>query len=454
MSSIAGTIGNRVVNIASEIDQAPIRPFHIRILILCAFVAMLDGFDTQAIAFVAPVIAAQWSMPMTAFGAIFGAGLLGLTIGALAFGPLADRYGRKSVLILCVFLFGGFALATGWAGSFTTLVALRVLTGIGLGGAMPNIISMTSEFAPNRLRATAVTVMFCGFPLGSTLGGFLAARIIPEFGWQSVFILGGILPLLLVPVLVFALPESLRFLVARGATDGHIASILQKVTGSVMSGKGDVRYVLPEHRPAGFSGTQLFREGRAASTTLLWVAFFCNLLVMYFLVSWLPTLLKQWGYPLTTAIYATSTLNLGGVIGAIGLGWLIDRLGPYTVLGCSYALAGVLIGVIAVTGRDPTILFTGIFVVGIGIVGAQIGMNAVTAGLYPTALRVTGVGWALGFGRVGSILGPTAAGFLMAAGWGTGAILTASVAPAMVAAVAVLALGRQHRPVLVTSPIT
>ena len=174
----------------------------------------------------------------------------------------------------------------------------------------------------------------------------------------------------------------------------------------------------------------------------MWVAFFCNLLVMYFLVSWLPTLLKQWGYPLATAILATSTLNLGGVVGAIGLGRLIDRLGPYGVLGCSYGLAGLLIATVAHFGQTQAVLFVGIFGVGIGIVGAQIGMNAVAAALYPTALRATGVGWALGIGRVGSIIGPTAGGFLMAAGWSTGAILTASVAPAMVAAVAVLALGQ------------
>lgn len=430
----------RTVDVTSIMDRARVGEFHLRVLLLCVLVAMLDGFDTQAIAFVAPVMAVQWGMPMAQFSAVFSAGLLGLTIGALTFGPLADKFGRKRVLLACTFLFGVFALWTAFAADFSTLLMLRLLTGVGLGGAMPNIIAMTSEYAPRRLRATAVTVMFCGFPLGSTLGGFLAAKLIPAFGWMSVFVLGGALPILLTPILAYALPESVRFLIAHGAPAKQIGSILDRIGGSPGQHPDSDHYVLPEQRVVGFTGRHLFTEGRSPMTLLLWAAFFNNLLVMYFLVSWLPSLLKQLDYALEAAIYATSILNLGGVIGGVVLGRLIDRMGPFVILGGCYALASLFIAVVA-AGNGAVILFSALFIVGFGIVGAQIGMNAVASSLYPTTLRATGVGWALGVGRLGSIIGPAAGGILLAVGWSPNAIFLASAAPALFASIMVFALG-------------
>lgn len=429
------------INIVELMDRAPVTGFHLKVLALCVLVAMLDGFDTQAIAFVAPVLAAQWNIPMTQFSAAFGVGLLGLTIGALVFGPVADRIGRKKVLLICTVAFGGFALATAWATSLNSLLILRLLTGIGLGGALPNIIAMTAEYAPTRLRATAVTVMFCGFPLGSVLGGFLAAKMIPLWGWESVFVLGGVLPLLALPLLAASLPESVRFLVTHNRAPDRVAAILDHVTATPGSHSPAQAYFVPEQKVSGFTGKHLFTEGRAGTTLLLWVAFFCNLLVMYFLVNWLPALLKQGGYPLDAAIYATSTLNGGGVVGGIVLGRMIDRMGPYVILGSCYAMAAAFIGVVAGAGGNAALLYPALFMVGIGVVGAQIGLNAVASGLYPTGLRSTGIGWALGVGRLGSILGPTVGGLLLAQNWAPNAILQVSLWPSLLASVAVFLLG-------------
>jgi AAHS family 4-hydroxybenzoate transporter-like MFS transporter len=255
----------KIINITSTIDNARFSPFQVFVTALCAFIAMLDGFDTQAIAYVAPVIAKQWSMNVSAFGPIFRVGLLGLSIGALVFGPAADMIGRKRVILLSPAIFDAFALLTATATSFETLLLFRLLTGIGLGGAMPNIIAITSEYSPQRLRATVITVMFCGFPLGSTLGGFLAAKLIPFFGWQSVFVVGGILPILLLVVLVISLPESIRHLVAKGTTSPEVAYLLGKIDPAARY-VGTQTFVLPEDKLTGFTVKHLFMKGRASMT--------------------------------------------------------------------------------------------------------------------------------------------------------------------------------------------
>ncbi len=430
------------IDVTRVIDEARFGRSQLSVAVLCTAVAMLDGFDTQSVSFVVPVIAGLWRVPMAAFGAVFAAGLLGLTIGAFLFGPLGDRFGRKVVLLACTSLFGVFTLATALAGSLGALLALRVLAGVGLGGAMPNIIAMTSEYAPRRIRATTVAVMFCGFPLGATLGGFLAAWMIPRLGWQSVFWVGGVLPALLVPVLALAMPESIRFLVARGHDPARVARILARVDPSRPWRPSEDRYHLPEVQVGGFSGRHLFTQGRARVTSMLWTAYFSNLLVMYFLVNWLPALFKRAGLTMSAAIITAAMLNLGGVFGGVVFGRMIDRMRPYAVLAAAYAFAALCIAAMALAGTDLYVLVPSVFCAGIGVVGAQIGMNAVSAGVYPTALRSTGVGWALGVGRVGSIIGPTVGAALLALGWQAREILLAAAGPAVIAAIAVFALGR------------
>jgi AAHS family 4-hydroxybenzoate transporter-like MFS transporter len=274
---------------------------------LCALVAMLDGFDTQAIAYVAPRIADRWGLAPAAFGPIFSIGLVGLTVGAFLLSPAADRVGRKAIILLSTALFGVFALMTGTATNLEHLLIYRFLTGIGLGAAMPNLIALTSEYAPARLRATAVTVMFCGFPLGSTIGGLISTPLMQAYDWQAVFVAGGMLPLVLLPVLAYALPESLCFLVARNAAPARLAATIGRIAPGA-DVKAAIAQIEAEQatQTQSASPLQLFAHGQWATTSLLWVAFFMNLLVMYFLVNWLPTLLKAAGLPLSQAILSTA----------------------------------------------------------------------------------------------------------------------------------------------------
>ena len=376
------------VDVTEVIEEARFGRLQLLILVLCAWIALLDGFDTQAIAYVAPVIAAQWGIAMAGFGPIFGAGLAGLAAGAFVLSPAADRFGRKAVILLSVLLFGVFALVTARATTLNELLVYRFLTGLGLGGAMPNIIALTSEYAPKRMRALLIAIMFCGFPLGSTIGGVISAPLIATFGWQAVFIVGGVLPLVTLIVLLVWLPESIRYLMTREIADGRIAGLLVRLDPTI-SPAATSHYVMQGSKASGFPVTKLLGEGRAAMTVLLWAAFFMNLLVMYFLVNWMPSLLKASGLPLNIAILSTAVLNAGGVVGAIVLGRFVDRLDPYLVLGGAYSASALFIAGIAFGSANVWTLMISTFLAGFGVVGAQIGMNALAAGLYPTEIRST-----------------------------------------------------------------
>jgi AAHS family 4-hydroxybenzoate transporter-like MFS transporter len=433
----------RDIDLSEVIDAAPISRFQILSIVLCGLVAILDGFDTQAIAFVAPLIARTWSLDVSALGPIFGAGLLGLTIGALAFGPVADRLGRRRVILVSTAVFGLFSLLTVAAHDFTTLFTCRLLTGIGLGGAMPNIIALTAEYSPTRHRATLVTVMFCGFPLGAVLGGLISVRLLSAYDWTAVFYLGGILPLLLLPVLYAWLPESVRFKATRGDAGLSIIAILRRIDPTATYEPTD-RFRSAERPLAGLSIRHLFSEGRGAGTVLLWIVFFSNLLIMYFLINWLPSVLQKAGLPIERAIIGTVLLNAGGIVGGILLGRVIDRLGPFRVLTVAYACAAAVIAAIGYIDDSAAVTMAIITVAGFLVIGTQFCMNALAASFYPTSVRSTGVGWALGIGRIGSIIGPVLGGIVLSFGWSPAEIFAACAVPALVAASAVFMIGKLH----------
>lgn len=284
--------------------------------------------------------------------------------------------------------------------------------------------------------------MFCGFPLGSTIGGAISAPLIARFGWEAVFVLGGVLPVILLPLLWLALPESARFLAMRQDAEARLGPILTRIDPSLAPSIfiAQVRGEASDRTRQHFPVIELFHEGRGRTTVLLWLAFFMNLLVMYFLVNWLPSLLRGLGLPLSIAIISTAVLNLGGVVGAIVLGRLIDKREPALILGLAYAASALFIVMVAYAGANVALLLAGAALAGFGVVGGQIGLNAVAASTYPTAVRATGVGWALGVGRIGSIVGPVAGGALLSLGWTSQQLILTAVIPALIAAVAVFLL--------------
>lgn len=433
------------VDVAEFIDRAEVSTFQITLMVICGLVAMLDGFDAQLIGYVVPAIAKSWSIEGAAIGAsfkwVFAAGLFGLTLGALLGGPVADRVGRKSVMLASVAVFGLFTLATALAETVPQLILLRFLTGLGLGGAMPNTIALTAEYAPHRLRTTLITAMFVGFPIGNVVAGLVSVPLMQRFGWPGVFYFGGLAPLILLPVASALLPESVRFLVARGRTASRVAAILGRIKPDPRL-SGDARFLLPEKQLAGLPMKHLFLEGRAAGTLLLWVAFFMNLLIIYFFVSWLPLILRQVGLSAEHSIWTAALFNTGGALGGVAIGWLTDRGEPYKLIIGSFAAGALSIAAISLAGDSLPLLIATIFLAGLTVVGAQFGINALAARVYPTHVRSTGVSWGLGIGRLGSIVGPYIGGVLLQLRWDAHQLFLAAAAPAVIATVAMIFMSR------------
>ena len=433
--------GASPVDVAGYIDQQPVGGFQIKLLLTCAAVLFLDGFDTQAIGYVAPALAKEWGLTKAALGPVFSAGLFGLMIGALVFGPLADRIGRKKIIIFSTLAFGIGTLATAFIADVNTLLSIRFLTGLGLGGAMPNAVAMTSEFSPHRRRATMVMIMFCGFSVGRR--PWRSARGAPDpairlalgvYGRRHRAAVAGADPGVATAG-IRALPRADRAGAMRGLPNCSTRSIRRlclrpRRSSSCMS-----------RRLAGMPVLHLFREGRTLPTLLLWVVFFMSLLDLYFLSNWLPTVLNDLGASVSSAAVIGSMLQVGGVVGTFALGSVIDRF-SFRALALVYFAAVFAVGAIGQLGHSVVFVTMAIFAAGFCIVGGQIAANALAAGFYPTSVRSTGVGWALGIGRVGSIIGPLVGGALLTAKWSTGSVFMAAAMAAFCAALAAFSLSR------------
>jgi AAHS family 4-hydroxybenzoate transporter-like MFS transporter len=427
------------IDLRAWLDRQRFSAFQWRVVALCFFIVAIDGFDTACVGFIAPALVQDWHVSPGVLGTVFSAGLAGLMVGALAFGPLADRIGRKRTLLITVAAFGIATVASAFAPNVTALIVLRFLTGLGLGGAMPNAIALTSEYCPERRRSFLTTVMFCGFTLGSGFGGIVAAQLVPDFGWRSVLLFGGVVPLVLVPVMAFALPESVRYLVASGADNAAIGKLLNRIAPLDLT--LDTRFVLTETKAKGSPVRQLFLPAFRTGTLLLWMVFFMSLLIVYLLTNWLPTLIHSGGVSLALASRIAVMYQVGGTIGALVIGRLMDRYPATIVLCCTYALGAVFLTLTGVA--HGTMLAFAVTGVGFCISGSQIGANAFAAQFYPTASRVTGISWALGVGRLGSVCGALVGGVLLTANIGFQLLFLIVAVPAAVASLAIFLCGKQ-----------
>ncbi|MGI4940169.1 MAG: MFS transporter [Janthinobacterium lividum] len=424
------------VDIKAFIDARPISAFQWFLVAMCFLVVVADGMDVAIMGFVTPSILGEWDISRPAFGIVISAAPFGLVIGALVAGPSSDRFGRKVVLIASVLLFGLLTLATAYASSPIEMAGLRLLAGMGMGAAMPNATTLMSEYAPQRRRSLMITIMFTGFNLGSAAVGFAAGYLIPLHGWRSVLVLGGAVPLLLVPVLVLFLPESARLLALRGAEPGKIAATLGRVTGHHFTGNEtfvSTEPPLPTRKPIGV----LFSRGYGATTVSLWITYFMGLLVIYLLTGWLPTIMKDAGLSIATAANVTAMFQIGGTVGAVVVGWAMDKGRPAFVIAAAYLCGGLCVLLLSQVGVVSSALAVLVFSVGFCMSGAQTGLNAFAPGCYPTVARATGVSWMLGIGRFGSIFGSAIGGALLGLGWGFSAILAILAIPAACAAVAI-----------------
>jgi MFS transporter, AAHS family, 4-hydroxybenzoate transporter len=422
--------------VETALEGQRIGPLQLRVLILCALAQAFDGYDIVSIGLATPSLIHAWGVAPAAFGNAFVMSSVGIMVGALLSGPLSDRLGRKPILVTSTGLIGVFSLLSAFAGSLPAMVALRFFTGIGIGGIMPTTVALAADYVPERLRGSVIMVVFCGNPLGGFLGGQLAALLLPQFGWQSIFVVGGVLPLLLVPVLLAALPESPRFLLTRSASSRASREVLLRLG------------IAPaDHRTAavdvarGNPVTALFGEGFAYRTLLLWVVFFMGLLDLYLLGYWLPTVLHLQGLSPSEAAFSASMQTAGGVISVLALGPLSQRFGAARVLATSFAGGAIFIAAIGLLSLPYGLLLLAIFGAGAGTIGSQLAANALCATLYPARIRTTGIGWALGVGRLGAIVGPGLGGVLIALGWTPSRIFLCACLGALAAAFATVLVG-------------
>ena len=429
------------LDIRALIDGRPLSAFQIRVLVLIGCLVLLDGFDVQVIGFVAPALARDWHLAPAVLGPIFGAGLLGMLIGSAGLGMLADRIGRRPVLLGGTFFVALCVVATAATRSVPQMLVLRFLTGLGLGGLIGNAVTLASEYCPDARRASLLMVISCGFTAGAILGGLLAAVLLPHAGWRSVFIAGGLLPLGVGVLLIRELPESLHLLLLRGADRARIEHWLKRLAPELTL-YPTIALQVPEVGGGKPSVLALFRKGLRLRSLLLWALSFANLLDLFFLANWLPLLATRMGYSESLGVLMGITLQVGGILGALALGPLIDRLGFYRVLVPTFLLGAFMIAAVGRPGSSVLMECVAVVLAGVSIVGAQPAINVLATYIYPTQLRATGVGWCLGVGRAGSIVGPIIAAELIARHWANGSLFMFAAAVAACSSLVIAGMAR------------
>lgn len=437
------------VDVPALIDARPIGRFQLGIFLLAGAAMIIDGFDVQSMGFVAPELVRDWGIERGALGSVFSASLVGMLLGSLALSVLADRIGRRPVLVVSMLFAGVCMLGTAHTHSVMQLLAMRTLSGVGVGAIMGNAMALVSEYSPARRRASTMMLVSCGFTAGAVFGGLVSGWLIPLAGWRAVFLAGGAVSLAIGVLMAVWLPESVQFLVLRGHRPEQAARLVARIVSGAdaVPGLAGSRLVAGARvaKPSGAPVAELFQGGRAGITLLLWGLNFANLLNLFFLSNWLPTIIADMGHTRGVAIAVGTLLQVGGTLGTIGMGLLIDRAGYARVLVPAFVVAAVAIVAIGQPGLPLAPLLAVVTIGGLCIVGGQPAINALTASVYPTHIRATGIGWGLGIGRAGSILGPVAAGQLAMLGGSDRIMFAASAVIALASCVMMLALARRRR---------
>lgn len=400
------------LDVRELINTQPLSRYQKLVIFLGFAVIALDGFDIAIMGFIAPVLKQEWGVSNHELGFVISTALIGLALGAMFSGPLADWLGRKKIIINSVFFFGFWTVATAFSQNIEQMIFFRFMTGLGLGAAMPNISTLVSEYAPERKRSFIITVIFCGFTFGAAIGGFTASWLIPMYGWHSLMALGGILPLLFVPILLWKLPESVRFLVIKQAPAGQICAILQRLYPGQIA--DNVSFVLPTQPVSGNAMRIVLSPQYRFGTLMLWLIYFMGLFLVYILGSWLPTLVKEIGLTVSQAAIMTAIYQAGGTVGSLFAGWLMDRINPHRALGAIFAVGGLVTMAIGFAAASFTLLCLLALISGACLNGANTGMNALSARFYPTQARATGSSWMHGVGRIGAILSAFAGAEMLA----------------------------------------
>jgi MFS transporter, AAHS family, 4-hydroxybenzoate transporter len=425
----------RTFEVAAMIDSRSMSAFQWGIVVTCTLAMAVDGFDAQAIGYVAPALVRSLGFSRETLGPIFTAGVLGMGIGNLLMGLISDKVGRKPMLVSSLIAFGLLNLAKGATTSPEILMLLQFAAGVGIGGAYPNAIALTSEYVPATRRSSLVTVCAMGYLAGTTFGGFLAAALVPTLGWQSIFYVGGAIALAIALVAVLAVPDSSRQLVVFGRSPERVRRILNRIAPELEL-PHDAKFVVAGEPSIQRSPVRsLFAEGRAAYTTLIWTTVLMLLIATYFVFSWLPTLFTAAGMSIGNSALTLAAFPIGSALSSLALAPLLRRRWSALALAATCALYAVALAFMGWTTHVFLLLVAVVFVAGLGS-GTQGVTHALNVAVYPTLIRSTGVGWATGIGRLGSMLGPLMGGVLVGWKWTTNEIFYAAASPCVIAAIA------------------
>ncbi len=440
----------RDINVTRLIDERPMGGLQWLVFGLCALAALLDGADSQSIGVAGPLIAQQFGMAMGSFTPAFSVGLLGATIGALTFGNLGDRFGRKRMLVVSVLMLSAFTVLTALAQSFPQLLVIRFLGGLGLGGATPCFITLCAEYAPRLKRAMLASVLWAAYPLGASVGGLLNATVIPALGWPAVFYIGGGLPLVVAILMMVLLPESISYLVMRDPASPRVMAIVRKLDGT-LAGQA-IRLAADTETVVGAGLRTLFTQGRGTGTVLLWLIMFMAFGTTTIIVLLSPTLFRSSGLSLSTAALLVGLNNFVGVAGMASAGRLVERFGAF-VLVPAFGLGAVILAIMGLVASSAALSAICMALLGMTVLLGASGGIALAAISYPTAIRSTGVGWAMGMGRFGQVCSPLFVGLMLRQGWATREILGVMALLPVLAGVFVFLRTLQSRRVGVTAAV-